>query len=128
MVLRVRDLMPMFTVTNGIDGSLVDYQELWQRKNLLLISLRQDDPTARAYVESLIAKESDLRAYDTAFIVTTDVVRGIPSPGIVVADRWGEIYYVLEASSASDLADPVTLIEWLRYVQSECPECQGETR
>jgi hypothetical protein len=128
MVLRVRDLMPMFTVTNGIDRSLVDYHKLWQRKNLLLISLRQDDPTARAYVESLIAKESDLRAYDTAFIVTTDAVPGIPSPGIVVADRWGEIYYVQEASSAADLADPVSLIEWLRYVQSECPECQGETR
>ncbi len=128
LLLHARDLMPMFRVTNDLDGSSVDYRDLWQRRNLLLVSVRQADPTSRPYVESLAAKATDLRAHDTAFIVTTDEIAGVPMPGIVIADRWGEIYFVTDAVSAAALPDPEDLIAWLRYVQRECPECQGETR
>ena len=128
MTLHARDLMPTFTVTNDIDGTSVDYQDLWQRQNLVLVSIPPDDSTSRPYVESLIAQASALRAHDTAFIVTTNAVSGVPQPGVVIADRWGEIYCVNTASTAAELPGASDLIEWLRYVQSECPECQGETR
>jgi hypothetical protein len=52
----------------------------------------------------------------------------VPSPGVVVADRWGEVYYVQEADRAAALPPPAELIDWLRFVRDECPECQGETR
>ena len=33
-----------------------------------------------------------------------------------------------EPPSAAGLPGPDELIEWLRYVQMQCPECQGEAR
>jgi hypothetical protein len=127
MTIRVHDLMPMFTAS-GADGTPVRYADIWQRKNLLLVSLPGDDPTALAYATSLSVLESDLAVYDAAILVTRTRIEGIPSPGVVVADRWGEVYYVQEADLASRLPSPNELMDWLRFVRSECPECQGETR
>jgi hypothetical protein len=120
--------MPMFTVTNTVDGTSVEYQQLWQRKTLLLVSVPPEDATADAYVRSLSSRTEVLQELNTAFVATADVVPGVPQPGVVVADRWGEIYYVQEAANAAALTGPDELIEWLRFVQNECPECQGETR
>jgi hypothetical protein len=128
MTIRAHDLMPMFTASNSADGTLVSYEELWQRKNLLLVSLPEDDPTTAAYARSISVLEPDLAAYDAALLVTTTRVHGVPSPGVVVADRWGEVYYVHEADHAADLPAPDELIDWLRFVRNECPECEGEAR
>jgi hypothetical protein len=118
----------MFSVTNAVDGVLVRYQDVWQRRNLLLVIAPENDSTAAAYTKALIEAAPTLGADDTTFVVTTNTVPGIPSPGVVVADRWGEIYYVSGANRAADLPTPDDLAEWLRYVQNECPECQGEAR
>jgi hypothetical protein len=120
--------MPMFTVTNRVDGTSVEYQQVWQRKTLLLVSVSPEDPTVDAYLESLLSHAPALRELTTALIVTDDAVPGIPQPGVVVADRWGEVYYLKEAADTAALPGPDELIEWLRFVQNECPECQGETR
>ncbi len=128
MTIRAHDLMPMFTATSSADGTLVRYDDIWQRKNLLLVSLPDDDPTAAAYATSLGVLDPDLAVYDAALLVTTTRVEGIPSPGVLVADRWGEVYYVQEANRAAGLPSPEELIDWLRFVRNECPECQGETR
>jgi hypothetical protein len=127
MTIRVHDLMPMFSASSA-DGTVIRYSDIWQRKNLLLVSLVNDDATAAAYVKSLSVLEPNLAAHDTALIVTMTRIEGIPAPGIVVSDRWGEIYYVQAADRASGLLAPDELMEWLRYVRNECPECQGETR
>jgi hypothetical protein len=128
MTVNPRDLLPMFTVTNAVDGALIRYQDVWQRRNLVLVVVPDNDPTRAGYVTPLIEAAPTLRANDTAVIVTSNTIPGIPSPGVVVADRWGEIYYVTSAERAADLPRPDELAEWLRYVRSECPECQGETR
>lgn len=128
MTIRAHDPMPMFTASTIADGRVVRYGDIWQRKNLLLVSLPVDDPTAAAYRASLSVIESDLDAYDAALVVTTTPIEGIPSPGVTVADRWGEVYYVHDAERASSLPTPAELIDWLRFVRNECPECQGETR
>ena len=128
MTLSPRDLLPMFTVTNALDGALVRYQDVWQRRNLVLALVPDNDPTGTAYTKPLIEAASTLGTHDTTLIVTSDPIPGIPSPGVVVADRWGEIYYVTGAARAVDLPTPDDLAEWLCYVQRECPECQGEAR
>ena len=127
MTVRAHDLMAMFTAS-GADGTLFRYEDIWQRKNLLLVSLPDDDPTAAAYATSLSVLKLNLAGYDAALLVTTTRLEGIPSPGVVVADRWGEVYYVRKADRASGLPSPDELIEWLQFVRNECPECQGETR
>ena len=93
MTIRAHDLMPMFTAATG-DGTVVRYEDIWQRKNLLLICLLHDDPTASAYATSLSVLEPTLAAYDAALLITTTRIEDVASPGVVVADRWGEVYYV----------------------------------
>ena len=127
MTLRAHDLMPMFTAAIG-DGTVVRYEDIWQRKNLLLVCLPHDDRTASAYATSLSVLEPALAAYDAALLITTTRIEGVASPGVVVADRWGEVYYAQGADRASDLPAPDELVDWLRFVRNECPECQGETR
>ena len=60
--------------------------------------------------------------------MTQDGVPGIPSPGVIVADRWGEVAYVVATSAVADLPPPQELIDWLAYVQTQCPECEGEVK
>ena len=128
MTIRAHDLMPMFAARSSTDNTLVRYDDIWQRKNLLLVSLPEDDPTAAAYASSISLLRPDLSVYDAALLVTTTQIEGIPSPGVVVADRWGEVYYVQTADRASGLPSPHELVDWLRFVRNECPECQGEAR
>lgn len=102
------------------DGRRVRYQDLWQRRELLLISLAGDAPPSLA---------ADLRARvgsAAEVVVTTSAIEGVPQPGAVVADRWGEIHHVTTIDpTAPDLDD---LVEWVRFVRMQCPECQGEAR
>ena len=128
MTIRTHDLMPMFVAASSPDGTAVRYDEIWQRKNVLLVSLPEADSTAAAYVASLCGLERDLAECDAALVVTTTRIEGVPAPGVVVADRWGEVYYVQEADRVSELPSPNELMEWLGFVRNECPECQGETR
>jgi hypothetical protein len=127
MTIRAHDLIPMFAASTSA-GTLVNYEDIWQRKSLLLVSLPADDPTAAAYATSMSLVEPHVPEYDAAAIVTTTQIEGVPSPGVVVADRWGEVYYVQAADRASQLPAPAELLEWLRFVQIQCPECQGETQ
>jgi hypothetical protein len=127
MTIRVRDLMPMFTAATA-DGTVVRYQDIWQRRNLLLVSLPSDDPTSSAYATSLGGLESSLAAYEAVLLIVTTRIEGVPSPGVVVADRWGEVYYLQQADRASALPRAEELMDWLCFVRNECPECQGETR
>jgi hypothetical protein len=120
--------MPMFTARSSADGTLVRYDDIWQRKNLLLVSLPEDDPAAAEYAASFGLLEPELAAYDAVLLVTMTRIEGVPSPGVVVADRWGEVYYVQEADRVPALPSPHVLADWLRFVRNECPECQGETR
>jgi hypothetical protein len=128
MALQAHDLMPMFTVTNRWDGATIRYRDVWQRKNLLLTSIPSADPATEQYIEALRERSGELGSEDVQIVVTSEAVDGIPSPGVAIADRWGEIYFVQGASRAADLPVADELVDWLRYVQTECPECQGERR
>jgi len=66
---------------------------------------------------------------DARFLVTRDVIAGLPAPSVVIGDRWGEVHHVATAdSSLAALPAPAELLEWLHYVQMRCPECEGEWR
>ena len=119
---------PHFEVT-AIDGSPVSYDRLWQRWNLLLVTL----PTGNGaefdtYVSRLTARRPELAELNTVLVITRDVIRGVDAPGVVVADRWGEVCFTTAADRTSGLAEPDQLLEWLRYLQQQCPECEGESR
>jgi hypothetical protein len=127
-MLQTGDLVPHFTVTT-FSGESFDYSDIWQRKNLVLVLLPHAESAASTkFVDQLTAQMSELTGDDSACVITRDSVSGVPSPGIVVADRWGEIHHLAGGKIVEDLPRPDDLIEWLRYVQHQCPECEGEAR
>jgi hypothetical protein len=112
---------------NGVDGTRVEYAAIWQRQNLLLVSLPDlTAPDAAAFLSALADRSADIDAYDVRTVVTTDDLEGVARPGVVVADRWGEIKFAAGAPSAAELPSVDELVEWVRFVQCACPECEGE--
>src|SRR5688572_10298742 len=120
--------VPMFTVTDAFDGTRVAYEEVWQRRILLLVTMPPGDTTGAAYGATVAAHAGVLEGDDVRVIVTCDPIAGMPSPGVLVADRWGGISDDQAAARVADLPAADDIIEWLRYVQSRCPECEGEAR
>ncbi len=113
-----RARVPHFVVRT-VDEAEVDYRTIWQKEQLLLVSLDDSEASRPLGVlaGALFGREGDLAATQSRLVVTRDVVPGLPRPGVVVADRWGEIHATLDASSLKDADD---LIEWLRFVQRKC--------
>lgn len=59
--------------------------------------------------------------------VDGDVLRrlGVQSgrTALIIADRWGVVYYSVEADTAAELPDDAEVVEWVRYLATQCPEC-----
>ena len=130
-VLRRRDGMPHFEVTT-IEGQRVRYADLWQHCNLVFVSVdSRDDP----YGRSLAAHAVDFAASETALVVSTEPITGVPTPGVVVADQWGEIACVFDAlhpdearsrfdrRGSTPLPSERELLDWINFVRMRCPEC-----
>jgi hypothetical protein len=105
-----------------------DYGDaIWQRRNLLLVALPSEgDVVDSTYVDDLLQQSALLTHHDTRLVLTRESVPGLPKPGLLVADRWGEIYFAVSTAHVSELPRPSTILTWVRAVDHECPECQGE--
>jgi hypothetical protein len=111
-----------------LEGEPFRYSTIWQQKNLLLVTIPAPGSfSAGAYVADVTARARDF-GEDVECVVTRDQVPGISAPGVVVADRWGEIVFAAQKSDVADLPAPQELTEWLNYVRNRCPECEGEAR
>ena len=113
-----------------LDGSSFDYGDVWQRRNLLLVALgagRARDADA-SWLDALESARSACEMHEAVVVVTRDAVPGLTAPGVVVADRWGEVAFAETATSVAALPAVETLVEWLRFVDHACPECEGEAR
>ena len=118
------DLVPHFTVI-AADGRRIPYADIWQRQPLVLLVAPPGDD---GVVEQLADRAAALDAVDAAVVVTADPVAGVQPPAVIVADRWGEIAFSAHAPAAAGLPDADEILEWLRFVEMKCPECEGETR
>jgi hypothetical protein len=126
-VLQPGDQVPHFDVTDS-RGQAVHYRAIWQRKNLVLVTLPDPPGAMTDYASQVDARIPALTALDAECVMTRDTVAGIPAPGVVVADRWGEIVHAASGSHVADLPRPDELLEWVAYVQRRCPECEGEAK
>jgi len=118
--LRIGDAFPHVALTR-IDGEAIAYRDIWQHRNLLLVVLPAHGE--EEYARNVERHHPALRANDTAVVLTRDAIPGVPSPGVVAADRWGEIFLV-----SGTLLPPAELIEWMRYAQMQCSQCWGDSR
>jgi hypothetical protein len=126
--LRPGDLVPHFTVMDAA-GRKVSYRDaVWQRRELVLVTL----PRASTSSQDLLRRAADwcpaLERQEVACVITDESVDGIPPCRFVVADRWGEIVAVQALDAPAALPSLEQVLEWVGYVQRQCPECQGETR
>jgi hypothetical protein len=126
-MLHAHDLLPHFAVAD-LEGERFRYSSIWQRKNLVLVLLPDSNPPSRHYAGQLMARAEELGDEDTEWLVTPDPIEGLPRPGVVVADRWGEIAYVSGPSEVGELPVLDELLEWMHHVQHRCPECEGEAK
>jgi hypothetical protein len=116
--------LPFFDVTT-VRGDRVNYADLWQRRNVLLVCVPADSTTRDSdYVNELERHSAEVDAYAAVLVVAREAVAGLAQPSVVIADRWGEVQYL----AASDLPPIQTLLDTLDYAQRRCPECEGEWR
>lgn len=47
-------------------------------------------------------------------------------PALVIADQWGEVHETTEAGDEHRFPTVDEIESWLRYLATQCPECQGE--
>jgi hypothetical protein len=127
-MLQRGDSVPHLEVRT-IGGELFDYSTIWQRHNLVLVAMpAAESQTADNYISRLMALTPDCAAKGAECVITRDRMSAISSPGVVVADKWGEVVHVATASNVDDLTAPEELLDWLDFVNARCPECEGEAK
>ena len=120
------DRVPHFEVRT-LDGARLRYSDVWQRRNLVLIVLAEPDlPAARQYAADVAGRLEGFE--NTIYALTDERLPALQGTNVLVADRWGEIYFAAEAAGVAALPTPDDLADWLLHVGHECPECQGEAR
>jgi hypothetical protein len=123
--LNERDQLPHFDVRE-LNGRRVRYDELWQRRNLVLVlidSTKREEATRSASV--LSAHRDEFDDAEAAVVVTADSVQGLRAPCVVIADRWGEIMHIERPDPGNvwPFANVDELLQWVRFARIQCPEC-----
>jgi hypothetical protein len=125
-MLRRGDAVPHFEVRT-LGGDMFRYSTIWQRKNLVLVTLPMT-VAGDSYASELLALGSAFHEREGVCVITRDHLTGLSAPAALVADRWGEIVHVATTSDVADLPPPHELLNWLEYVEQRCPECEGEAK
>ena len=127
-MLQRGDAVPHFEATT-VGGVSFSYASIWQRRNLVLIALpAAESEPLQSYVSRVLARQAEFAAMEAECVVTRDRVSGVPSPGVIVADRWGEVVHVASTSDVEELTSPEELLDWVDYLGRRCPECEGEAK
>jgi len=50
------------------------------------------------------------------------------SAWLAVLDEWDEVFHVADIGPSHTFPDPVDLVEWVRFVAIQCPECHTPER
>lgn len=118
--------VPHFEVVDEF-GRRIRYRDLWQHVELLLVCLAAAEPPAAARYREELSRAAASWTEDAGVVITREPVAGLPAPSVVVADRWGEIQHLVEMEASLEGApEPAELRDWLRYLATRCPECEGE--
>jgi hypothetical protein len=112
------DSVPHIEVST-LGSGVFTYREIWQHKNLVLVAL-PEAPADEAYSSELARHAADFHDVNSVCVVTRDRIPGLAAPGVLVADRWGEIVHVAVAPEVSGLPAAPDLIEWLHFVRRRC--------
>lgn len=103
-----------------------------RRSHLIVVVHERRCPACEAFVRSLEAEREEIESWDGRVLAVRDPERrlgdalGLETPAVVVADQWGEVHLAHAAGDEHAFPTPAELVQWLRYLAIQCPECQGE--
>ena len=126
-MLQRGDHVPHFEIRD-VQGKTISYSTIWQRRNLVLVVLPPSDSDSTARYTSELVEAAAAFGPNTTLVITRDALPGLSAGAVVVADKWGEIIYVCDKYPVADLPSPRDLLDWISYVETKCPECEGEAR
>jgi hypothetical protein len=149
--LRVGDRLPILELPSAPDGRIEKVRPR-SRDALVLLLLPEYDAASRAPVESLADRAEAIEHWYARILVvagppehaaeiassakgkltviadpdrTTFERIGIAAgnAALVIADRYGQIYELAEASAAGELPSAEEIEEWTKFLATQCPEC-----
>src|SRR5919197_223068 len=117
-VLHPGDLIPRVDGVT-VDGRKVPYEQLWQRRNLVLFVLSADlRANASAYLIALHARLCDLKPSDTSLLISDQIIDTLPLNTVVITDRWGEIVHVEQLAQDQTMwPSSDDILEWVEFIR-----------
>jgi hypothetical protein len=134
-----------YVTTGGVQKRLSDFKG---RKNLVVILAGGDGDRLPA---AMAEADADVRRHDGHIIAVLpaaspkagawpfDVVVDLggalhrkfaagdtsrdPGLAVYITDRWGEVMFVCRTSEGDPAPEAAGLLDWLRFVDQQCPEC-----
>jgi hypothetical protein len=117
--------VPHFDVTT-LNGQRVRYQDIWQRRNLVLLVVSPHTRTAAVqYASQLDTRRQEFEDAEATVVITSDAVPAVSPGRAVIADRWGEVLHI-EGPPRDDISEFPSideLISWVQFARLQCPEC-----
>lgn len=150
--LRAGDRLPSLTLPVAPAGEPRELRA-HSRDAAVLLLLPGSEGDWQAYVDALAAAAPEIEQwYARIFVVLSgelDRARGLRAqlPGeltvladpageayrqlgirpagaaLLIADRYGQLYEVIEAEAPADLPSIAAVEEWTKYLATQCPEC-----
>jgi hypothetical protein len=111
--------VPHFHVTT-LDGRRVRYEEIRERRSLVLVTVRRPtDDAGVSFTSRLLSRRHEFAQAAAVVVVTADVVATLPPPTVLVADRWGEILHLDTRfrGQPSTLLDVDELLSWAHFAR-----------
>jgi hypothetical protein len=117
---RCREELPEISGTTS-DGRRIHASDLRGRKNIVLIfSGGPSNEPVRELVRSLSVRHGEIQDEDAEIIIVEH--NTLDRAAVCIADRYGEVYFS-EFCSDISCTSADNVLEWLRFIESQCPEC-----
>ena len=126
-MLKPGESVPHFEVRD-LRGQSISYTTIWQARRLVLVALPSQQSAADGPFLARLSSLATSLDPQTAVVVTRDRIHGVDAPGVVIADEWGEVCYASSAIDLDGLPDVRDVVDWVQFLRSKCPECEGEAR
>lgn len=138
-MMETHSKVPLFQL-EGADGRRYGTEDLWQRKEMLVALLHGEACARCRELRGLLAaREDEWRSQGLGLVLVElapegeeDSVSGRLArafgvrPGeasLGVVDRFGEVYASLEAHARPAHEVLAEALEWVDFIQRQCPEC-----
>ena len=110
----------------SVDGDIVRLRT-HSRLATVLLALHPECSACNAYREDIAAHGRQLSEWDGRVVAVGPLPDiGIEAPSVLIADQWGELAVVENAGEQHAFIDVQEVIDWLRFLATKCPECEGE--